>query len=138
MPTSVPNVAANSVATSSWANEVANSVNELQGDLYVAGQLSIPWDSVSTKPPTFPPIAHAHQAPASGGTIAYADLTGKPTTFAPAAHAASHKTGGADVLKASELGGFDRVAAGGTVGTRIFVGTGTPSSPAEGDVWIKG
>lgn len=113
-PSSVASVVTGTPTATSWANSVADGINAVIGDIYAAGaagaSLAIPW----------------------------AKLTGIPTTFAPVAHKASHQTGGADALTASQLGGFDRVAAGGTIGTKIFVGTGTPASPAEGDVWVKG
>lgn len=139
MPTPIAPVAPATSITSAWGNSVATGVNELQGDLYVSGQLTIPWDTVSGKPTAFVPSAHAHDGPGSGGTVAWAAITGKPTAFAPADHAPTHRTGGTDVLKASEIGGFDRVASGGTIGTKQFVGPTEPTTGVvEGDVWIKG
>lgn len=114
---------------------------------------------VTGKPSTFAPTVHAHQAAAStGGRIAYGDLTGqpssmaptahthpygsditsKPATFAPADHAANHRTGGGDAITAGQIGGWNRAAAGDTLGTKIFVGRGAPVGMAEGDVWIVG
>lgn len=101
--------------------------------------VTIPYGSVSGKPSTFVPTDHTHAGVGTGGTIAWSSITGEPSTYAPSAHAASHKSGGSDVIKASEITGFDRYATVGTVGTKIYVGTTTPSSPApaEGDIWIK-
>lgn len=101
--------------------------------------VTIPYGSVSGKPSVFAPTDHTHAAAGSGGTIPWSSITGEPSTYAPSAHVSSHKTGGSDSMKASDVLGFDRYATVGTVGSRIFVGTTTPSSPApaEGDIWIK-
>ena len=138
MPTPPANVASGSVATSAWANSVADAVGEVIGDIYSGVTLAVPWGNITGKPATFAPAVHTHADAAGGGTIAYGAITGKPTTFAPSAHNTSHHTGGSDPLSASALGGFDRAASGGTVGTKIHVGTSTPGSAAEGDIWIKG
>lgn len=83
-------------------------------------------------------VVHDHAAGA-GGNVPYANVSGKPASFVPSAHAASHKTGGSDVMKASEIQGFDRYATVGTAGQKIFIGATTPTSPApaEGDIWFK-
>lgn len=119
----------------------------------------VAYADIASKPSTFAPTVHVHQSASStGGPVAYADLTGKPTsmaptahthpyasditskpaTFAPADHAAAHRTGGGDVLTASQIGGWNRVGAGDTLGTKIYVGRGAPTGMAEGDVWIVG
>src|SRR6188508_2849702 len=129
----VPNVAANAVATSSWANAVADSVNGIEGDIYVTDQLTIPWAALSGKPATFAPILapavaattygqakvdgvsaagahadHTHGTPPlptpAQLAIPWAEVTGKPATFPPSAHKASHSTGGADALVAADVG----------------------------------
>lgn len=112
-PNSIGDVVTGTPTATAWGNKVGDAIDAILDDIYAAGvgaSLAIPW----------------------------AKLTGVPSTFAPSAHASSHLTGGGDALTASGIGGFDRVAAGGTIGTRIYVGTGTPSSPNEGDVWVKG
>jgi hypothetical protein len=86
-PTPPSDVASNSLATSAWANAVADAVQQLIADLYPAGALAIPWANVTGKPALFAPSVHAHRDAASGGTVAYGDLAGKPATFAPAGHA---------------------------------------------------
>lgn len=99
--------------------------------------VTVTYAQLTGKPSTFAPSSHAHSAADGTGQIAYSNLTSVPSTFAPSAHVASHKTGGGDALKSSDIGGFDRTASGGTIGTKIYVGTTTPASPAEGDIWIK-
>ena len=126
-------VAANSVATSGWANAVATSVNDIEADIYVTGQLAIPWAAVTGKPATFTPTLGASVAATTYGqakvdgtspagahadhthgtpplptpaqlAIPWAEVTGKPTAFPPAAHKASHAVGGADALLAADVG----------------------------------
>jgi hypothetical protein len=63
----VDNVAASSAATSAWANSVADSVNGLEDDLYVAGQISIPWANLTGKPATFAPTTAAATAATAYG-----------------------------------------------------------------------
>lgn len=138
MPTPPSNVASGSVATSSWANAVVDAIEEIIAGIYSGSTLAIPWASVTGKPATFAPVVHTHADTVNGGTIGYAVITGKPATFPPSAHNTSHYTGGGDPLSASAVGGFDRAATSGTVGSKIYVGTATPSSAAEGDLWIKG
>jgi hypothetical protein len=126
-------VAANGVATSAWANSVATSVTKIEADIYVTGQLAIPWAAVTGKPASYAPtlapavaaitygqakvdgvsLAGAH-ADHTHGTpplptpaqlaIPWAEVTGKPATFPPSAHKASHTTGGADALAAADVG----------------------------------
>lgn len=126
-------VAANSVATSGWANSVATSVTDIEADIYAAGQLAIPWAAVTAKPATFAPTLAAAVAATSYGlakvdgtspagahadhthgtpplptpaqlAIPWAEVTGKPATFPPSAHKASHATAGADALAAGDVG----------------------------------
>lgn len=98
---------------------------------------SLPWTSVSGKPSSFTPASHTHNADGSG-TVPYAALSGIPASFTPSAHAASHATGQADEISVANLDGWKRVAAGGTAGTKIYVGTSTPSGASEGDIWVRG
>jgi hypothetical protein len=126
-------VAANAVATSAWANSVATSVTKIEADIYVTGQLTIPWAALSGKPLTFAPALapavaattyglakvdgvaptgahsdHTHGTPPlptpAQLAIPWAEVTGKPATFPPSAHRASHSTGGADALAAADVG----------------------------------
>jgi hypothetical protein len=119
---------------------------------------TIAYADLTGKPTSMAPTVHAHAGSASGGTVGYADITGKPTsmaptahthpygsdvtgkpaTFAPSDHADAHKTGGGDALVASQINGWNRAAAGSTLGVRIFCGTGTPAGMAEGDIWVIG
>jgi hypothetical protein len=138
MPTPPSDVASGSVATSSWANSVSDALQEIIATIYSGASLAIPYASVTGKPSTFAPTVHSHADAAGGGTITYANISAKPATFAPEAHETSHKTGGSDSFTASEIGGFDRSASSGTVGTKIHVGTATPATASEGDIWIKG
>lgn len=137
MPDPIDNVAANSDATSAWANSVADAVNELIGDLYSGIALAIPWASLTGVPASFAPSVHAHLDAATGGLVAYSSLSGIPAAFAPAAHAlagAAHTSATPAALGAWAKGS----AGGGAAGVTIWVGTTAPASPAEGDVWIKG
>ena len=133
-------VAANSTATSGWANSVSTSVNDIEGDIYAAGQLAIPWASVTAKPTTFTPAAHkASHAAGGADVLAYADISGKPSTFTPAAHKASHATGASDAIAPADINApAARVTPNTPASFRIYVGTATPTGMAEGDIWIKG
>ena len=93
-------------------------------------EVAVTYGQLTGKPGVFPPADHTHPYGS--------DITSKPATFAPADHAAAHRTGGGDALTAGQIGGWLRVAAGDTLGTRIYVGRGAPAGPAEGDVWIVG
>lgn len=124
----VPNVATDEDATSSWANAVADSIAELEDDIYPTayGTLEIPWAAIS----------------------------GEPSTFTPAAHAAAHATGGGDALTAAAIGAATSahthtLAALGAAaaynspataagGKRVYTGTATPTGMSEGDIWVKG
>jgi hypothetical protein len=126
-------VAPNGVATSAWANSVATSVTDIEADIYVSGQLAIPWAALTGKPATFAPTLgpavaattygqpkvdgaaltgahsdHTHGTPPlptpAQLAIPWAEVTGKPATFPPSAHKASHSTGGADALAAADVG----------------------------------
>jgi sugar/nucleoside kinase (ribokinase family) len=103
---------------------------------------TVPYANLTGKPTTMAPADHVLDTTGAGsvhtGTLAWSVLTGKPAVWAPADHAANHRTGGSDVLNAAQVGGWLRVAAGDTLGTKIFCGTGAPAAPAEGDVWIIG
>jgi hypothetical protein len=93
-------------------------------------EVPVTYAQLTGKPATFAPTAHTHPYGS--------DITSKPATFAPSDHAANHRTGGGDAITAGQIGGWNRVAAGDTLGTKIFVGRGAPTGMAEGDVWIVG
>lgn len=144
-PDAVASVAANSGATSSWANDVADGINAIADDIYgpaPGDQLELPWASLTGVPSTFTPASHAASHATGGGdalALPWADITGKPSTFTPATHASAHATGGGDAMTPANIGAWAKLSAGGGVaGVTIHVGTTAPSSPAEGDVWIKG
>lgn len=161
-------VAANSTATSGWANSVSSSVNDIEADIYAAGQLAIPWASVTAKPATFAPIVgpstatttyglakvdgtspngarqdHTHGTPPlpTPGQLAigWTDVTGKPSTFPPSAHKASHATGGADAMAPADIGAAAARTTPNTAASfRVYAGTATPTGMSEGDIWVKG
>lgn len=84
--------------------------------------------------------AHIHDGADGSGTVAWGSVTGKPTTFAPTAHASAHAVGGGDPLTADAIDAWATASAGGgAAGIKIWVGTTTPSSGVtEGDIWVKG
>jgi len=161
-------VAANSTATSGWANSVSTSVNDIEGDIYAAGQLAIPWTALTGKPATFAPITgpavastvygqakadgvsaaashadHVHGTPPlptpAQLAIQWTDIGGKPATFAPSAHKASHAAGGADAIAPGDIKAPAAYTTPATAATfRVYVGTATPTGMSEGDIWIKG
>lgn len=132
----VSDVAANSPATSAWANSVADAIQELEADLYPVtyGQIALPWASVTGKPATF--------APTLGSTV------GSSTVYAQAASAGSS----VDAAKADHVHGTPALPTPAQVGSaaaynspataaggkRIYVGTATPTGASEGDIWVKG
>jgi hypothetical protein len=134
VPSPIDNVAGLTDITSAWGNSVADTVNELIGDLYAGSALAVPWASITGKPATFPPSIHAHIDAATGGLIDWAAITGKPATYAPSAHKASHSTGGADALTAANVGAWAK----GSSGITQYAQPTEPGSAVEGDVWIKG
>lgn len=114
-PNSPAAVAANSEATSAWANDVVDGINAILDDIYgaaVGAALAIPW----------------------------ASITGAPATYAPSAHAASHAAAGADAVTPAAIGAWKKDSAGGgAAGGTIWVGTTDPAgAAAEGDIWVKG
>src|SRR5262245_60567767 len=127
-------VAANSLATSAWANSVADALQQLPAGPSAAGALGMTWANITGKPTQFAPPAHAHADAATGGLVPYANLTGKPATMDPTAHAhADAATGGlvpyanltgkpADV---TSLGGWNRSAS--SPGVRISVHGSAPA-----------
>src|SRR5262245_21294274 len=138
-------VAANSLATSAWANSVADALQQLIADLYPAGALGMTWANITGKPAQFAPAAHAHADAATGGLVPYANLTGKPATMDPTAHAHADAASGGTVPYANltgkpadvtSLGGWNRSAS--STGVRIYVHPSAPANMVEGDVWIKG
>lgn len=93
---------------------------------------SYPWASISGKPATFAPSSHAYTD--HSGTVPWSELSSVPSTFEPNAHADHHATGGSDPVTPSAIRAW---ATSTGTGAKIFVGTGTPASPAEGDIWVK-
>lgn len=81
---------------------------------------------------------HAHDGADGSGTVAWGSVTGKPTTFAPSAHASSHATAGSDPVSAASIGAIVMGSAGGgAAGVKVWVGTTAPSTGVtEGDVWV--
>lgn len=146
-------IAANSPATSAWANSVANAVLAILNDIYGVTNLAIPWGSLTGVPGTFTPAAHAH---------AWGDLTGVPGTFMPITAAGvvvanafgmgatagvqpqasryDHSHGTPAFPSAAALGFPYVLDTPNTYdgGKQIFVGTAAPVGAVEGDVWIKG
>jgi hypothetical protein len=147
-------VAANSVATSAWANSVATAVNDIEADIYVTGALAIPWAAVTGKPATFTPTLgpsvaattygqakadgtspagahadHTHGTPPlptpTQLAIPWSEVTGKPTSFAPSAHKASHAIGGTDAMAAADVGAPQSVTTPNTVAGGRKVYVGT-------------
>jgi hypothetical protein len=131
----VTDVAANSPATSSWANSVSDAIQELEADLYPStyGQLAIPWASITGKPTTFDATLGnvtaqtAYGASSSNGsalTASHSDHThGTPATPTPA-----------------QVGTVASYTSPATIagGRRLYVGPAAPTGMSEGDVWIKG
>jgi hypothetical protein len=140
-PTPPADVAGGAPATSAWANAVADAVQQLIADLYPAGVLGVAWASVSGKPTAFAPSVHAHtDDPVTGGPVGYGDLAGKPSTFAPSGHAHADAASGGKIAYANVTGTPAtawKFAGTGSNGT-IFGGTSTPSGAVEGDIWVKG
>ena len=131
-PGDVPIVASEELATSSWANTVANGINGIADDIYGASQLEIPWSAIVGIPPTLP-TSLGPVVPAQAYGLAPADGAG------PAAAAAEHSHGTPPLPTAAEIGTVVSVESPATVkgGRRIFVGTTEPTGPLEGDIWIK-
>jgi hypothetical protein len=112
-------VAANAPATSSWANDVADSVAALE-----AADVAL-----DTRVDALEAIDHPELHAAS-------HATGQPDAVTAAAIGAA--TSG-HTHTAAAVGAWAKLSAGGgAVGVTIHVGTTPPASPAEGDVWIKG
>lgn len=83
--------------------------------------------------------SHAHDGADGSGTVAWGSVTGKPSTFTPATHASAHATGGGDAITADSIDAWAQASqGGGAAGTKIWVGTTSPSGPSEGDIWVKG
>lgn len=132
----VTDVAASSPATSSWANSVADAIQEIEADLYPAvyGQLAIPWASITGKPSTF--------APTLGSSVVAQTSFGASSAVgasADAAHA-DHAHGTPAAPSATSTGAVAAYTSPATAagGKRLYVGTATPTGASEGDVWVKG
>ena len=124
----VPNVAADEDATSSWANAVADSIAELEADLYpsVYGTLEVPWASVTGEPATFPPDDHATAHATGGGD----ELTAAAIGAATSGH-------GHTLASLGAAAAYDTPATA-DGGKRVYVGTSAPTGMSEGDIWVKG
>ena len=59
------------------------------------GSLAVAWDSVTGRPPAFPPEAHTHTK---------SQIDDFPASMTPAAHAASHKSDGGDRIAPADIG----------------------------------
>lgn len=131
----VADVAANSPATSSWANSVADAIQELEADLYPVtyGQIAIPWANVSGKPATFDATLGAVTAQTAYGS---SSATGSALT---ASHS-DHTHGTPALPTPAQVGSAAAYNSPATPagGKRIYVGTAAPSGMTEGDIWIKG
>lgn len=81
---------------------------------------------------------HAHDGADGSGTVAWGSITGKPSTFAPSAHASSHASGGTDPVTPGAIGALVAGSAGGgAAGVKVWVGTTSPSTGVtEGDIWV--
>lgn len=78
--------------------------------------------------------SHTHDGADGSGSVAWGSVTGKPSTFTPASHTLDSHTGTLD-----SIGGWEQASqGGGAAGTKIWVGTTSPSGPSEGDIWVKG
>lgn len=132
----VDNVAASAPATSSWANDVADAVNQLEADLYptVYGTLEIPWSAITGEPATYPATLGA--AVAAALTYNLAAVLG---VSADAAHA-DHHHGTPPLPTPAQVGSVAAYDSPATVdgGKRLYVGSAAPTGMSEGDVWIKG
>ena len=133
MPAS--DVAAAAPATSSWANAVADAIQELEADLYPGtyGQLAIPWTAITGKPATFDATLGAVTPQTAYGS---SSANGVATT---AAHS-DHTHGTPALPTPAQVGAPAALNTPSTPagGKRLFVGAAAPSGMAEGDVWVKG
>jgi hypothetical protein len=131
----VANVAADSEAESSWANSVADSVNQLEESVYPAlyGQLEIPWTAITGEPATFPPTLGT--AVTSSTVYSQAAAVGSAVTGAKA----DHVHGTPALPTPAQVGAPAAFSTPATATSfRIYRGTATPTGASEGDVWIKG
>lgn len=131
----VSNVAANSPATSAWANSVADAITELEGVLFpnVYGELEVAWDDITGKPSTYPAtMAVAVQAHNAYGLGTLVGTTGRASDE-------GHRHGTPALPTPTQVGAWAKGSSGGgAAGTTVYVGTTAPAAPVEGDVWIKG
>lgn len=131
----VPNVASSAPATSSWANAVADSVNELEDGLYPTtyGQVEIPWSAITGEPATYPPTLGT--AVGSSTVYSQAAAVGSSATAAKS----DHVHGTPALPTPSQVGAPAAYSTPATSTTfRIYRGSSTPTGASEGDVWIKG
>jgi hypothetical protein len=132
----VSNVAADSDATSSWANSVADAVTELEADLYPVtyGQLAIPWTAITGEPATFPPTL--------GTSVVTGTAYGAAAAVGVSPNGAheDHGHGTPALPTPAQVGSVASYTTPATIagGRRLYVGTATPTGASEGDIWIKG
>jgi hypothetical protein len=131
----VSDVAANSPATSSWANSVADAIQEIEADLYPGayGVLAIAWASITGKPATFAPTLGAVVPQLAYGAGSANGATG-------VASDAGHTHGTPALPTPAQVGSaaaFDTPATP-DGGKRLYVGAAAPTGMAEGDIWVKG
>jgi hypothetical protein len=131
----VSDVAPNSPATSSWANSVADAIQELEADLYPVtyGQLALPWASITGMPATF----DATLGPVTP-QVAYGSSSSNGVS--PAASHTDHTHGTPALPTPAQVGSAAAFNTPATPagGKRLYVGAATPTGMVEGDVWIKG
>lgn len=131
----VSDVASNAPATSSWANSVADAIQEIEADIYPAtyGQLAIPWANVTGKPTTFD---------ATLGNVTAQTAYGSSSANGAAITAArsDHLHGTPALPTPAQVGSVAAYNTPATTagGKRIYTGTSSPTGMSEGDVWIKG
>jgi hypothetical protein len=131
----VTDVAPGSPGTSSWANSVADAIQEIEADLYpgVYGQLAIPWASVTGKPATFPATLGTVTAQVAYGS---ASSNGVAVTASPSDH--THGTPALPTpTQVGSAAAFDTPATP-HGGRRVYVGAAAPTGMVEGDIWVKG
>jgi hypothetical protein len=130
----VSDVAASAPATSSWANSVADAIQELEADLYPGtyGQLAIPWASITGAPSTFTPTVGAVTAQTAYGA---SSSNGAATSAARSDH--THGTPALPTPAQINAPSLYNTPATLTTG-RVYRGTATPTGATEGDIWIRG
>lgn len=167
-PTIPATIAANSPATSGWANSVRDAIDDVVADIYGATQLEIPWASITGLPATFAPTTsatvvsetayglaatagagatasrgdHAHGTPALGSTVVSETAYGQAAAAGAGATASKvdHTHGTPALPTAAAIGAPLAYDTPATAdgGKRVYVGTTAPTGASDGDIWIKG